>query len=112
MTDQNRLTLKETYLENSQNAYTVAFAPDSKRFAAAGGLRAVFVYDPNEPKAIGGLADHKQSVYALLFSRSGKYFITTGRDGMIVVYDAEKFDKVATLLCPQVGTNFLSVTRY
>lgn len=112
MPDQNRLTLKETYLENSQNAYTVAFAPDSKRFAAAGGLRAVFVYDPNVPKAVGGLADHKQSVYALLFSKSGKYFITTGRDGMIMVYDAEKFDKIVTLLCPQVGMNFLSVTRY
>lgn len=112
MPDQNRLTLKATYLENSQNAYTVAFAPDSKRFAAAGGLRAVFIYSPDMPKAIGGLADHKQSVYALLFSKSGKHFITTGRDGMIIVYDAEKFDKVATLLCPQVGANFLSVVRY
>jgi WD40 repeat protein len=112
MSSHNRLTLKETYLENSQNAYATAFAPDSKRFAAAGGLRAVFVYRPDAPKAIGGLVDHKQSVYALLFSKSGKYFITTGRDGMIVVYDAENFDKVVTLLCPQVGQNFLATARY
>lgn len=108
----NRLTLKETYLENSQNAYTTAFSHDGKHFAAAGGLRAVFVYDPNQPKAIGGLADHKQSVYAMLFSKSGKYFITTGRDGMIIIYDANNFDKLATVLCPQVGPHFLSVVRY
>jgi WD40 repeat protein len=109
---QTRISPIQTFFENKQNAYTVAFAPDSKRFAAAGGLRAVFVYEVGKPEAIGGLADHRQSVYAMLFSKSGKYFITTGRDGMVIIYDAHNFDKLATLLSPQLGANYISVARY
>ncbi|MFQ3596915.1 MAG: WD40 repeat domain-containing protein [Chloroherpetonaceae bacterium] len=107
---QTRISPVQTFFENKQNAYTVAFAPDSKRFAAAGGLRSVFVYEVGKPEAIGGLADHRQSVYAMLFSKSGKYFITTGRDGMTIVYDAQTFDKLATILSPQLGANYISAT--
>ncbi len=106
---QTRISPVQTFFENKQNAYTVAFAPDGKRFAAAGGLRSVFVYEVGKPEAIGGLADHRQSVYAMLFSKSGKYFITTGRDGMTIVYDAQTFDKLATILSPQLGANYISV---
>jgi WD40 repeat protein len=101
----------QTFFENKQNAYTVAFAPDGKRFAAAGGLRSVFVYEPGKPEAIGGLADHRQSIYAMLFSKSGKYFITTGRDGMTIIYDAKNFDKLATILSPQLGANYISAAH-
>lgn len=107
---QTRISPVQTFFENKQNAYTVAFAPDSKRFAAAGGLRSVFVYEVGKPEAIGGLADHRQSIYAMLFSKSGKYFITTGRDGMTIVYDAQNFDKLATILSPQLGANYISAT--
>lgn len=106
-----RISHVQTFFENRQNAYTVAFAPDSKHFAAAGGLRSVFVYEVGKPEAIGGLADHRQSVYAVLFSKSGKYFITTGRDGMTIVYDAQKFDKLATILSPQLGANYISIAQ-
>jgi WD40 repeat protein len=107
--DQRHILLVQTFFENKQNAYTVAFAPDGKRFAAAGGLRSVFVYEVGKPEAIGGLADHRQSVYAMLFSKSGKYFITTGRDGMTIIYDAQNFDKLATILSPQLGANYIAV---
>ncbi|MDX2129392.1 MAG: WD40 repeat domain-containing protein [Chloroherpetonaceae bacterium] len=92
-----RLELLETFNENRENAYCVAFSPNKKTFAAAGGLRSVFIYDAFEKKPIGGLTDHRQSVYALLFAPSGRWFFSTGRDGFVFVYD-EKFDKVATLL--------------
>lgn len=108
---ETRISPVQTFFENKQNAYTVAFAPNGKRFAAAGGLRSVFVYEIGKPEAIGGLADHRQSVYATLFSKSGKYFITTGRDGMTIVYDAQTFDKLATILSPQLGANYVSVAR-
>lgn len=107
---QTRISPVQTFFENKQNAYTVAFAPDGKRFAAAGGLRSVFVYEVGKPEAIGGLADHRQSIYAMLFSKSEKYFITTGRDGMTIVYDAQNFDKLATILSPQLGANYISAT--
>jgi WD40 repeat protein len=105
-----RATLVQTFLENKQNAYTVAFAPSGTRFAAAGGLRSAFVYDVDKPEAIGGVADHKQSVYAMLFSKSGKFFITTGRDGMVIIYDAQTFDKLTTILCPQIGQRFIATS--
>ncbi|MGQ9805229.1 MAG: WD40 repeat domain-containing protein [Chlorobiales bacterium] len=108
---QVRISPVQTFFENRQNAYTVAFAPDGRRFAAAGGLRSVFVYEIGKPEAIGGLADHRQSIYAMLFSKSGKYFITTGRDGMTIVYDAQNFDKLATILSPQLGANYIAVSR-
>jgi len=109
---QTHISPVQTFFENKQNAYTVAFAPDGKRFAAAGGLRSVFVYEVGKPEAIGGLADHRQSIYAMLFSKSGKYFITTGRDGMTIIYDAQNFDKLATILSPQLGANYISVARH
>lgn len=108
---QTRISPVQTFFENKQNAYTVTFAPDSRRFAAAGGLRSVFVYEVGKPEAIGGLADHRQSIYAMLFSKSGKYFITTGRDGMTIIYDAQNFDKLATILSPQLGANYIAVAR-
>ncbi len=109
---QTHISPVQTFFENKQNAYTVAFAPDGKRFAAAGGLRSVFVYEVGKPEAIGGLADHRQSIYAMLFSKSGKYFITTGRDGMTLIYDARNFDKLATILSPQLGANYISAARH
>lgn len=105
------ITLEQTFYENKQNAYTVAFAPDAKRFAAAGGLRSAFIYEIGKTEAIGGLADHRQSIYAMHFSKSGKYFVTTGRDGMTIIYDAENFDKRFTILSPQIGKNFIIVVR-
>lgn len=108
--NQSRISPVQTFFENKQNAYTASFAPDGKRFAAAGGLRSVFVYEIGKPEAVGGLADHRQSIYAMLFSKSGKYFITTGRDGMTIIYDAQNFDKLATILSPQLGANFISAT--
>jgi WD40 repeat protein len=108
----SRITLAQTYFENKQNAYAVAFSPDGKRFAAAGGLRSSFIYEIGKPEAIGGLADHRQSIYAMQFSKSGKYFITTGRDGMTIVYDGKTFDKLLTILSPQIGKNFIATLRF
>lgn len=93
-----KLRLLATFTENKENAYTTAFSADGKRFAAAGGLRAVFIYDTAEQKPVGGLADHKQSVYSVKFSKNGKWFFSTGRDGKVMVYDTEKFDKITELL--------------
>ncbi len=93
-----RLSLVRSFKENKENAYSVAFSPDGKHFAAAGGLRAAFIYDLESEKAIGGLADHTQSIYATHYSDNGKWFFTTGRDGKVMVYETEKYDKIAELL--------------
>jgi len=93
-----RISLIRSFDENRDNAYTVAFSSDGKQFAAAGGLRAVFIYDLTHEKAIGGLADHTQSIYAVKYSNNGKWLFSTGRDGKVMVYDAQSYDKITELL--------------
>lgn len=106
-----KVSLLGSFTEHTESVYTAAFDPTGSRFAAGGGLRAVFIYSTADKKSIGGLADHKQSVYSLVFSKNGKHFVTTGRDGMTLIYDAATFERQQSLLFLKIGAFFLSVSK-
>ncbi|MBC8044482.1 MAG: hypothetical protein IAF08_13670 [Rhizobacter sp.] len=105
----SRLRLLKTFEENKENAYTADFSAQGERFAAGGGQRSVFIYDTNAEQVIGGLADHKQSIYAVAFSQNGKWFFSTGRDGLVKMYNADTFDPVRTWMVLKVGQYWLSI---
>lgn len=105
----SRLRLLKTFEENKESAYVADFSAQGERFAAGGGQRSVFIYDTTAEQVIGGLADHKQSIYSVAFSQNGTWFFSTGRDGLVKMYDARTFDPIRTLMVLKVGQYWLSI---
>ncbi|MBL9172678.1 MAG: serine/threonine protein kinase [Verrucomicrobiales bacterium] len=66
----------------------VAFAPDSRQLASAGGDGRVRTWDPSTGRSLRELRPHRGPVWWVGYSPDGRFLATGGADGRIVLTDA------------------------
>ncbi len=74
---------------------SVAFSPDGRRLAAAGGDRIVRLWDMTTGHEVLSLRGHDEAVGRVLFSPDGQRLASAGGDGTVRVWDASPFDESA-----------------
>ncbi|HEX2913417.1 MAG TPA: WD40 repeat domain-containing protein [Chloroflexia bacterium] len=85
-------TLKRQSLQTYQ-VYTIAFSPDGKTLAAAGGgdtttnQYPIILWDVASGKEIGSLPGHSAPVTSLTFSPDGKTLLSGGNDNQLHLWD-------------------------
>lgn len=79
----------------------LAFSPDAKLLAAAGGLEGrsgeVRIWDVAARQLAKTLQGHADSIYAVAFSPDGKWLATGSYDKLILLWDAASGEAVKTL---------------
>ena len=68
--------------------FSLAWSPDAKTIAVAGGAPEVNLYDAESGKLIAACKGHSAGIYVVAFSPDSKQIATGGFDGHIRLYDA------------------------
>ena len=73
---------------HSDSVYAIAYSPDGKLLASAGGDSSIFLWDTTTHARTGlTLAEHSGSVFTLAFSPDNKWLASAGSDGQILIWD-------------------------
>jgi WD40 repeat protein len=83
-----QLTDEPQLIPSTRDTYSVAFSPDSKTLAFAGGDQLVNVWDIASKQTKGSYKGHKGSVYGLTFSPDGKTIASSSTDQTVIIRDA------------------------
>ena len=79
----------------------MAFSPDGKLLAAAGGLPArngeVKIWDVEKRLALRTIVGHADCIYAVEFAPDGKSLATASYDKLIKLWDVESGKEIRTL---------------
>lgn len=76
-------------LKHEDVVRSVAFSPDGRRLATAGG-KTVILWDVAARKAAGTpMTEHSRNVMAVSFSPDGKLLASCGQDGLVIIRDSE-----------------------
>jgi WD40 repeat protein len=96
--------------------YDVAFAPDGRRLAAACADRRVALWSladapgaPTPPTRL--LEGHPSEVWAVAFSADGRYLATGSNPGVIILWNAWTFQRIATLRATTTEVRGLSFSH-
>jgi uncharacterized protein with WD repeat len=85
----------------AEDVRAVAFSPDGKLLAAAGGLPArsgeVKIWDVAERAPLRTIAGHADCIYAVEFAPDGKSIATASYDKLIKLWDVESGKEIRTL---------------
>lgn len=86
---------------HAQEVRAVAFSPDGKLLAAAGGLPArggeVKIWDVEKRAELRTIHGHGDCIYSVAFSPDGKTLATASYDKLIKIWDVESGKEVRTL---------------
>jgi hypothetical protein len=74
---------------------TSILSADGRFLACADGEKGIRVYDLAARKELRALAGHEGPATRLSFSRDGRYLVSAGKDGVALVWDAEKLAREA-----------------
>ncbi len=74
----------------------VAFSPDGRRLAAAGG-DTILLWDVQEGKEIGAFHGHDKPVREVVFSPGGSRLISVGEDGQGIIWDLASGQQLLSL---------------
>ena len=91
------------------SSWDIAFRPDGSQLVVAVGNR-VLVYDAIDGDLLHSLKGHKDTVYAVGYSRDGKRFASGGADNTIIIWTSkatgilkyshnESIQRIARCLC-------------
>lgn len=73
---------------HSDSVYAIAYSPDGKLLASAGGDSSIFLWDTATHARVGPtLMEHAGSVFTLAFSPDSKWLASAGSDGQILIWD-------------------------
>ena len=85
----------------AEDVRAVAFSPDGKLLAAAGGLPArggeVMIWDVEKRAPLRTIAGHADCIYAVEFAPDGKSIATASYDKLIKLWDVESGKEIRTL---------------
>ncbi|HXM42688.1 MAG TPA: c-type cytochrome domain-containing protein [Bryobacteraceae bacterium] len=85
----------------AEDVRAVAFSPDGKLLAAAGGLPArageVKIWDVEKRAVLRTIAGHTDCIYAVAFAPDGKSVATAGYDKLIKLWDVDRGKEIRTL---------------
>ena len=85
----------------AEDVRAVAFSPDGKLLAAAGGLPArggeVMIWDVEKRAPLRTIAGHADCIYAVEFAPDGKAVATASYDKLIELWDVESGKEIRTL---------------
>jgi hypothetical protein len=85
----------------AEDVRAVAFSPDGKLLAAAGGLPArggeVKIWDVEKRAALRTIAGHTDCIYAVEFAPDGKSIATASYDKLIKLWDVDSGKEIRTL---------------
>jgi WD40 repeat protein len=73
---------------HSGTVFGVAFSPDGRRLATAGGDKTVKVWEAATGQEVLSLKGHGDAVLSVAFSPDGKRLASAGRDGMVQIWEA------------------------
>ena len=76
---------------------SIAYSPDSMRFAAAGSV-GVWIYDARFGKEIALFQGHTDNVHSAAYSPDGKRIVSASGDNTMRVWDAETGETLKTLI--------------
>lgn len=71
----------------SDEQFSIDISKNGNYFATGGALGILRVWDYNEGKIVGEHAGHSNTITSVKFTPDGKQIISTGRDGLVLVWN-------------------------